>query len=75
MLISIKGTVSVILSDSPGKEGSVRFTMGLCEPLTVHQAKRALSPKFKRVLLLNKTPEFPFRGLNICVDFNLRDSF
>jgi len=31
------------------------------------------SPKFKRVLL-NETPEFPFWGLNICVDFDLRDS-
>ena len=31
------------------------------------------SPKFKRVSL-NETPEFSFRGLNICVDFNLRDS-
>ena len=31
------------------------------------------SPKVKRVSL-NETPEFPFRGLNICVDFNLRDS-
>jgi len=31
------------------------------------------SPKFKRVSL-NETPEFPFRGPNIWVDFNLRDS-
>ena len=31
------------------------------------------SPKFKRVLL-NETPEFPFWDLNICVDFDLRDS-
>jgi len=31
------------------------------------------SPKFKRVSL-NETPEFPFWGLNICVDFDLRDS-
>ena len=30
-----------------------------------------LSPKFKRVLL-NETPKFPFWGLNICVDFDLR---
>ena len=29
------------------------------------------SPKFKRVLL-NETPKFPFWGLNICVDFDLR---
>ena len=28
-----------------------------------------LSPKFKRVSL-NETPEFPFWGLNICVDFD-----
>jgi len=32
-----------------------------------------LSPKFKRVSL-NETLEFPFWGLNICVDFDLRDS-
>ena len=32
-----------------------------------------LSPKFKRVSL-DKTLEFPFWGLNICVDFDLRDS-
>ena len=32
-----------------------------------------LSPKFKRVSL-NETPEFPFWGLKICVDFDLRDS-
>ena len=31
------------------------------------------SPKFKRVSL-NETLEFPFWGLNICVDFDLRDS-
>ena len=31
------------------------------------------SPKFKRVSL-NETPEFPFGGLKICVDFDLRDS-
>ncbi len=30
------------------------------------------SPKFKRVSL-NKTPEFPSWGLNICVDFDLRE--
>ena len=34
----------------------------------VHQ-----SPKFKRESQ-NETPEFPFWGLNICVDFYLRDS-
>ena len=33
----------------------------------------AQSPKFKRVSL-NETPELPFWGLNICVDFDLRDS-
>jgi len=33
----------------------------------------ALSPKFKRVSL-NETLEFPFWGLKICVDFDLRDS-
>ena len=33
----------------------------------------AQSPKFKRVSL-DKTTEFPFWGLNICVDFDLRDS-
>ena len=32
-----------------------------------------LSPKFKRVSL-NETPEFPSWSLNICVDFDLRDS-
>ena len=31
------------------------------------------SPKFKRVSL-NETLEFPFWGLKICVDFDLRDS-
>ena len=31
-----------------------------------------LSPKFKRVSL-NETPEFPFWGLIIYVDFDLRD--
>ena len=31
------------------------------------------SPKFKRVSL-NETPELPFWGLNICVDFDLRNS-
>jgi len=31
------------------------------------------SPKFKRVSL-NKTREFPFWGLNIYVDFDLRNS-
>ena len=30
------------------------------------------SPKFKRVSL-NETPEFPFWGLHIFVDFDLRD--
>ena len=30
------------------------------------------SPGFKRVSL-NKTPEFLFWGLNICVDFDLKD--
>ena len=34
---------------------------------------RVLSPKFKRVSL-NETPEFPVWGLNICVDFDLKDS-
>ena len=29
-----------------------------------------MSPKFKRVFM----NEFPFWGLNICVDFDLRDS-
>ena len=33
---------------------------------------RARSPKFKRVLLI-ETPEFPFWGLNIRVDFYLRN--
>ena len=33
----------------------------------------SLSPKFKRVSL-NETFEFPFWGVNICVDFYLRDS-
>ena len=33
---------------------------------------RAQSPKFKRVS--DKTPEFPFWGLIICVDFDLRYS-
>ena len=37
------------------------------------QKKKTLSPKFKRVLL-NETPQFPFWGLNICVDLNFRDS-
>ena len=32
----------------------------------------SLSPKFKRVSL-NETSEFPFWGLIICVDFDLRD--
>ena len=31
------------------------------------------SPKFKRVSL-NETPEFPFWGLNIFVDFDLTNS-
>ena len=31
------------------------------------------SPKAKGVSL-EKTPEFPFWGLNICADFDLRDS-
>ena len=31
-----------------------------------------LSPKFKRVSL-NERFEFPFWGLSICVDFELRD--
>ena len=31
------------------------------------------SPKLKRVSL-DKTPEFPFWGFNICVEFDLRDS-
>ena len=31
------------------------------------------SPKFKRVSL-DKTPKFPFWGLNICVDFDFKDS-
>ena len=30
------------------------------------------SLKFKRVLI-NETPAFPFRGLNSCVDFDLRN--
>ena len=34
---------------------------------------RTLSPKFKKVWL-NETPEFPFWGLKIYVDFDLRDS-
>ena len=33
----------------------------------------AQSSKFKRVSL-NETLEFPFWGLHICVDFDLRDS-
>ena len=32
-----------------------------------------LSPKFERESL-NETFKFPFWGLNICVDFDLRDS-
>jgi len=39
----------------------------------VHTSNLSQSPKFKRVSL-NETPEFPFWGLNICVDFDLRDS-
>ena len=30
-------------------------------------------PEIKKRVLLNETPEFPFWGLNICVDFDLRD--
>jgi len=37
-----------------------------------NKESRVQSPKFKRVLL-NETPEFPFWGLNICVDFDLGD--
>ena len=33
----------------------------------------SLSPKFKGVSL-NETTEFPFWGLDICVDFDSRDS-
>ena len=33
---------------------------------------RAQSQKFKRISL-KETFEFPFWGLNICVDFDLRD--
>ena len=39
---------------------------------SVH-SKVVQSPKFKRVLL-DETPKFPFWGLNICVDFDLRGS-
>ena len=41
---------------------------------TVHMNifRGSQSPKFKRVSL-NETPEFPFWGLKICVDFDLRD--
>ena len=40
---------------------------------TKNYEKVGQSPKFKRVLL-NETLELPFWGLNICVDFDLRDS-
>ena len=40
-----------------------------CTSCTAHSQ----SPKFKTVSL-NETPELPFWGLNICVDFDLRDS-
>ena len=39
--------------------------------MCTHSATQSL--KFKRVLL-NETSEFPFWGLIICVDFDLRDS-
>ena len=39
---------------------------------TVYLYTVNLSPKFKRVSL-NETPEFPFWGLNIRVNFDLRD--
>jgi len=39
---------------------------------TINLLVELQSPKFKRVSL-DKTPEFPFWGLNICVDFDLRD--
>ena len=42
-----------------------------CVQLQVHIY--LLSLKFKRVSL-DKTPEFPFWGPNICLDFDLRDS-
>ena len=39
----------------------------------VHTESLVQSPKFNRVSL-NETPEFPFWGHKICVDFDLRDS-
>ena len=62
--------------------GSPQLDIKLNTGYTVHHVfyaeystflKSPLSPKFKRVSL-NETPEFPFWGLNICVDFDLRDS-
>ena len=41
--------------------------------MIIHALQTVQSPKFKRVSL-NETSEFPFWGLNICVDFDLRDS-
>ena len=40
---------------------------------TTHPKLENQSPKFKRVSL-KKTPELPSWGLNICVDFDLRES-
>ena len=36
----VKGTVSVISSDPPGKESKARFTKVLFQPLTVHRVER-----------------------------------
>jgi len=57
----------------PGRAYNIRYTV-YCSVLycTVLYCT-LLSPKFKRVSL-NETPEVPFWGLNIGVDFDLRDT-
>ena len=39
----------------------------------MYLSTRGIKPEIKKVSL-NKTPEIPFWGLSICVDFDLRDS-
>ena len=48
------------------------LTFGVNYMVTYIQRMKLQSPKFKRVSQ-NETPDFPFWGLNICVDFVQRD--
>ena len=62
---------------------SAAFVIVVTQKLVLQQSKNVTAkctetlsppPSIQYLLALNETPEFPFWGYNICVDFYLRNS-